>query len=145
MTKFRTIDEAISRGYVLAEVRQYQPYRGCYILGYDTSGRGFKGYSFGLRVEVPEDFTANYLGVFSERTFGTSVEVKITGPLGRGHGAQALFNRPKDGERGVQMFTRLTYESALVAAREWTDAWFRAHPEAVSRMNERILTSRRRA
>lgn len=140
---FATIKAAISEGFVLAERRSYVSYRGCTIFGHDTSGRGLKGCSFGLRVEIPEDFTSNYLGVQSDKIFGASLEVLIGG---LGGGVKAYSNRldmvrhtprtlqcpsPNSASSRVVMFEPRSFQEAIQDAREWTDRWFRAHPEAL--------------
>ncbi|MFN9473229.1 hypothetical protein [Acidovorax sp.] len=142
MTTFSSLDDAITHGFVLAAEREYQAYRDCRIFGFDSSGRGLKGLAFGLRVEVPEELTSNYMGVRSEKSFGESVEVKIVGWSGIDKGGA---RRPGSGARPVQMFSPRVYADAVLAAKEWTDKWFRAHPEAISRLNERRLEERKAA
>lgn len=143
MASFVSLDDAIAAGFVVAGPRLYQKYRGCLIHGHDISGRGIKGYSFAIRVEVPEDFTTNYMGVFSDRLFGQSIEVKLSREWSGGAGGQYIqAGSGSSGTRQLQMFKGDVYNSAIVAARGWTDAWFRAHPDAISRMNESILAEK---
>jgi len=126
------MDDAIAMGFVLAINKTYLTHRGCILFGFDTSGPGIKGASYGIRVEVPEDYTKTYLGARSI-PFGQSIDVSIGGTLGGFSGG----TRKAQGGRVVQMFTPHEFESALHAAKDWTDAWFRAHPDAISLFNER--------
>lgn len=68
--KFSSVQDAISMGFILGRAHTYLSYRGCIIFGHDTSGRGIKGLSYALRVEVPDEYTSNYLGVLSDKLFG---------------------------------------------------------------------------
>ncbi len=141
MASFVSLDDAIAAGFVVAGPRLYQKYRGCLIHGHDTSGRGVRGHSFAIRIEIPEDFTSNYMGVFSDRMFGKSIEVKLVREWNNGTGGlhtQAGIGTGSGSARHLQMFAGDVYNSAIVAARGWTDAWFRAHPDAITRMNESI-------
>lgn len=143
MASFVSLDDAIAAGYVVAGPRLYQKYRGCLIHGHDISGRGIRGYSFAIRIEIPEDFTANYMGVFSDRLFGESIEVKLAREWSKGSGGAGSRDLiGSGGTRHLQMFAADVYNSAIVAARGWTDAWFRAHPDAIARMNESILAEK---
>jgi len=132
MTVFRSMDDAIAMGFVLAINKTYLTHRGCILFGFDTSGPGIKGASYGIRVEVPEDYTKTYLGARS-KPFGQSIDVSIGGSLGSFAGGA----RRAQGGRIVQMFTPQEFERALHEAKEWTDSWFRAHPDAISLFNER--------
>ncbi len=117
---FSSIDEARNQGYVLATVQQYQRYKGCSIFGYDRHQRGFAESNFGLRVEIPEEYTPNYLGTRSDRIFGKAVTVAVQSKFG------------SDGRVvKVQMFEPHEFRIALEMARDWTNEWFRAHPEAL--------------
>lgn len=143
MASFVSLDDALAAGFVVAAPRVYQTYRGCLIHGHDTSGWGIKGNSFALRIEIPEDFTANYMGVFSDRMFGNSVEVAVSREWSGGMGGQYIkAGSGNSNGKSLQMFSRIVYESAIVGARSWTDAWFRAHPDAIPKMNERILAQK---
>ncbi|MBV7542062.1 hypothetical protein [Acidovorax sp. sic0104] len=124
-------------GFVLACAKTYLAYRQCVLLGADTGGPGMKGLSFGIRAEVPEDFTSNYLGARSA-PFGQSVDVSIGGSLSTGAGGR----RQAVGGRTVQMFTPQDFENALASARAWVDKWFALHPEAIPRFNARQLEER---
>lgn len=65
MHTFRTVAEAVATGYVLATHRVYRSYKECLIFGQDTGQMRLGGRGYGLRVEVPDVFTQNYLGVSS--------------------------------------------------------------------------------
>lgn len=142
MRTFSSLNDAIANGFVLAGEREYLAYRGCKIFGFDTSGRGLKGLAYGIRVEVPEELTSNYMGVRSEKDFGQSVEVKIVGWSSLEAGGAG---RQGPGARTAQMFDPGTFAEAVRTGKEWTDKWFRAHPEAIARMNERELAERKAA
>lgn len=142
MRTFSSLNDAIANGFVLAGEREFLAYRDCKIFGFDNSGRGLKGLAYGIRVEVPEELTSNYMGVRSEKDFGKSVEVKVVGWSSLEAGGAG---RQGSGARTVQMFEPVTFAEAIRAAKEWTDKWFRAHPEAITRMNERELTDRKPA
>ncbi len=117
---FSSLDEAKCQGYVLAAEQHYQKYKACTIFGYDRNQRGFKVTNFGLRVEVPEEFTRNYMGTRSDRIFGNSITVCVQSKYG------------VDGQLvKIQMFEPHEFRSALEMARAWTDEWFQAHPEAL--------------
>lgn len=134
MTIFQSIDDAISNGFVLASTRTYTTYRKCIIFGFDTSYPGMKGHSYGIRTEVPDDFTRTWLGALSP-PFGQSVEVSIGGSFAGMSGGK----RQMDGARKVQMFTQQDFNDAVRSAKAWADAWFRVNPEAMARYNERQL------
>lgn len=128
MTKtysFATANDAIRSGFVLADSKRYKTYRGCFINGYDTSGRGARGYSFGLRVEVPDDFTSNYLGAHSELIFGETVSVSIS-----------TYSKTVQKASSILMFEPHVFKAAIEDAILWTDRWFRAHPGAMEMFNE---------
>ena len=117
---FSSLDEAKCQGYVLAAAQQYQKYKECTIFGYDRNQRGFKESNFGLRVEVPEEFTRNYMGTRSDRIFGNAITVCVQSKFG------------SDGQVvKLQMFEPHEFRSALEMARDWTDEWFKVHPEAL--------------
>ena len=117
---FSSLDEAKCQGYVLASDQQYQKYKACSIFGYDRNQRGFRESNFGLRVEVPEEFTRNYMGTRSDRIFGNAITVCVQSKFG------------SDGKVvKLQMFEPHEFRSALEMARAWTDEWFKAHPEAL--------------
>ncbi|CAN7641813.1 hypothetical protein LJR129_004972 [Acidovorax sp. LjRoot129] len=118
---FPSATDAISIGFVVAQVKRYQVYKGCFINGFDTSGRGAKGYSFGLRVEVPDDFTPNFLGVQSEKIFGQTIAVSV-----------GSYSSAAPKTSTVVMFEPQVFRAALEEARFWVDVWFRAHPEAAA-------------
>ena len=102
--------------------------KGCSIYGHDNSQRGFIGASYGLRVEIPEDFTSNFLGVRSDKIFGHTVSANVQaqwGSVGKG--------------QSILVFEPHVFQEALISARAWTDAWFHAHPEAQALFNE-LLT-----
>lgn len=122
---FSSVNEAVSQGFVIAARKEYQTYKGCSIYGHDNSARGFAGISFGLRVEIPEDFTTNYLGTRSDKIFGKTVNVSVPSRGSTGS-AQLLL-----------MFEPQVFHEALVSARAWTDAWFHAHPEALTLVSRR--------
>lgn len=128
MTTFSSLDEAIAKGFVIASARQYMVYRHCIFFGHDTSGRGLKGLSFGLRVEVPEEFTTSYLGTVSDKAYGHSTNVQ--------------FARLSNGSvKTLQMFDPREFDEAVRLCKAWADMWFRAHPEAISRINEQKLAA----
>lgn len=105
---------------MLAADQQYQKYKACSIFGYDRNQRGFKESNFGLRVEVPEEFTRNYMGTRSDRIFGNAITVCVQSKFG------------SDGQVvELKMFEPHEFRSALEMARAWTDEWFKAHPEAL--------------
>lgn len=117
---FSSLDEAKCQGYVLAADQQYQKYKACSIFGYDRNQRGFRESNFGLRVEVPEEFTRNYMGTRSDRIFGNAITVCVQSKFG------------SDGQVvELKMFEPHEFRSALEMARAWTDEWFKAHPEAL--------------
>lgn len=118
---FPSASDAVSSGFVLAQVKRYQIYKGCYINGFDTSGRGARGYSFGLRVEVPEEFTSNFMGVQSEKIFGSTISVSI-----------GAYTSTSLKSAVVVMFEPQVFRDAIEEARAWTEMWFRAHPEAAA-------------
>jgi hypothetical protein len=82
---FSSINEAVNQGFVVAARKEYQSYKGCSIYGHDNSQRGFIGASYGLRVEIPEDFTSNFLGVRSDKIFGHTVSAMGFGREGPIH------------------------------------------------------------
>ena len=134
MTKtysFATANDAIRSGFVLAEAKRYKTYRGCFINGYDTSGRGARGYSYGLRVEVPDDFTSNYLGAHSDLIFGETVSVAIS-----------TYSKTVQKASSILMFEPHVFKAAIEDAFLWTDRWFRVHPEAMTMFNEAQLAHR---
>lgn len=105
---------------MLASDQQYQKYKACSIFGYDRNQRGFRESNFGLRVEVPEEFTRNYMGTRSDRIFGNAITVCVQSKFG------------SDGQVvELKMFEPHEFRSALEMARAWTDEWFKAHPEAL--------------
>ena len=127
MTKtysFATANDAIRNGFVLADTKRYKTYRGCFINGYDTSGRGARGYSYGLRVEVPDDFTSNYLGAHSDLIFGETVSVSIS-----------TYSKTVQKASTILMFEPHVFRAAIEDAIHWTDKWFRAHPAAMEIFN----------
>lgn len=124
-------DKAFAAGFVLAEQRKvYGLYKECRIIGADTSGRIPMGLSFALRVEIPEDFTRNYLGVMSDRSFGQSVSVKLAQS---GGGAMGGFSAASDTNKVVQMFAPDVLSDAIDDARAWADRWFQFNPDAMER------------
>ena len=149
---FQTINAAVGLGFVPAGPRQYQAYKGCSIYGFPNGIGGARGHSYSLRVEVPEDFTNNYFGVNSEQLFGLSMEVMILGgsvrPDGAAHRYGSASGLGKDGSATKQgkvalMFEPSNFMEAIASARDWTDKWFRAHPDAWERANELHLAQRR--
>lgn len=144
---FPSVEDAVRNGFIPAAARHYVTYRGCAIIAQDTSGRGARGYSFGLRVEIPDEFTINYLGVLSDETFGSTVEVQIFGASPEGSltsNGQGFKSHTHSGRnRTILMFEPKTYEEAVQGARYWTDKWFRAHPGAMIQANEKRLLKRR--
>ena len=117
---FSSLDEAKCQGYALAAEQHYQKYKACTIFGYDRNQRGFKESNFGLRVEVPEEFTRNYMGTRSDRIFGNAITVCVQSKFG------------SDGQVvELKMYEPHEFRSALEMARAWTDEWFKAHPEAL--------------
>ncbi len=105
---------------MLAAEQRYQKYKACTIFGYDRNQRGFKESNFGLRVEVPEEFTRNYMGTRSDRIFGNAITVCVQSKFG------------SDGQVvELKMYEPHEFRSALEMARAWTDEWFKAHPEAL--------------
>ena len=129
---FSSINEAVNQGFVVAARKEYQSYKGCSIYGHDNSQRGFIGASYGLRVEIPEDFTSNFLGVRSDKIFGHTVSANVQaqwGSVGKG--------------QSILVFEPHVFQEALISARAWTDAWFHAHPEAQALFNESITAARR--
>ena len=84
----------------------------------------------GLRVEIPEEFTRNYLGVISDKSFGQSVPIKLA-EVRRSEMWGASF--AANNNYIVQMFSPQDIRDALVLAREWTDRWFAYNPEARER------------
>ncbi|WP_157497534.1 hypothetical protein [Diaphorobacter sp. J5-51] len=131
MHTFKTARDALAAGFVLAEQRKvYGLHRECRILGVDTSGRIPVGLSFALRVEIPEDYTRNYLGVMSDRSFGQSVSVKLAQA---GGGTMGGFSAASDMNKVVQMFHPDDLREAIDGAREWADRWFRYNPDAMER------------
>jgi len=133
MHTFRTVAEAVATGYVLATHRVYRSYKECLIFGQDTGQMRLGGRGYGLRVEVPDVFTQNYLGVKSDRCFGHSVAVKILGS-GQG-GVLDVWSKRADGKESnvVQMFEPAEFSRAVADAQSWTNEWFRAHPEALEK------------
>ena len=129
MTTFSSLDDAIAKGFVVAAARQYVVYRHCNIIGHDTSGRGFRGLTFGLRVEVPEELTKRYLGVLSDRVYGQSTNIHIA-------------NANSDNARSLPMFEPHVFDDAVRLCKTWTDSWLQAHPEALARIKAENLTER---
>lgn len=131
MLTFRNTDDALAAGFVRAESKRvYVIYKECNIIGADLSGAIPLGLSFGLRVEIPEEFTRNYLGVISDKSFGKSVPIKLA-EVRRSEMWGASF--AANNNYIVQMFSPQDMRDALMLAREWTDRWFAYNPEARER------------
>ncbi|WP_313315474.1 hypothetical protein [Pulveribacter sp.] len=143
MHSFSTVNDAQAAGFVFAAKQKvYVTYRGCLIVGADTSGPRPMGLSFALRVQISEDYTRNYLGVTSDQVFGASVGVRLLNTGGRALGGFAAA-----GESGgvVQMFEPKTFSEALQDAQGWADRWFRYNPDALERYLLRRAQSRQAA
>ena len=149
---FQTINAAVSLGFVPAGSRKYQAYKGCVIYGFPNGIGGSRGHSYSLRVEVPEELTNNYFGVYSEQLFGLSMEVMIlrgsvsqeqaAHRYGSASGLGKDIPATKQGKVAL-MFEPSQCGEAIASARDWTDKWFRAHPDAWERANEIHLDQRR--
>lgn len=143
MHHFKTVKEAQSAGFVLAvRDRQVSMHRGCRIYCADAMWSRQVKAPFSLRAEIPDEYTANYLGVRSEQFFGSSEAVRIeVGDLGSIGAMVSLEN----GIKMIEMFTPPTLQTAIDDSREWIDKWFRYNASAMERAILRRQEERRRA
>lgn len=133
MHRFNSLQDAQAAGFALAQrLRVYLHYRGCVVLAHMIRPSLDAGLFFGLRVEISEDYTRNYLGVLSDRVFGSSVPVELT----RSSGMLSHFSS-LNGQQLVHMFEPAVLENALQEAQAWTDRWFQRNPQALERYMQR--------
>lgn len=131
MHSFHSAKEAQAAGFKLASHdRQYAQYKNCSIFCVNTRWNFQVGAAYAIRAEVPDEYTANYLGVRSDRFFGKSVPVRIKiadSP------SLAKLIAVEDGIQTVQMFEPPSFHDAIEEAKAWIDAWFRHNPLAMER------------